>query len=196
MTPEAFGKVMTRCPNDKLEVYAKAMCKAMVMGSINTVVRGAAYMGQIALESGELRWWKEFAQQSDPHFTRYETGRIKKRLGNTEPGDGERFCGHGPLQITGRYNHQQCSDWIRAIPEFSHVDLIKDPELLVTDPLIGFLGSIWYWEMHNLNELADKATLAGFKEITKAINGGYGHHDVRQAYYITALQVLGKTARI
>jgi putative chitinase len=196
LTAELLVAVMPKCPKDKLDEFAHNMSKAMLMAYINTVTRVAAFMGQIALESGELRWWKEFATKTDPHFTRYETGKLKERLGNTEPGDGEKYCGHGPMQVTGRANHQACSDWIKAMPEFGHVDLIATPELLSTDSTIGFLGAVWYWDSRKLNDLADKATLAGFKEITKAINGGYTHHAEREAYYITALQVLGKDARL
>lgn len=56
------------------------------------------------------------------YFERYEGNKI---LGNTEPGDGEKFCGRGYSMITGRRNYQLFSDLLL-------VDLIADPTLAMT----------------------------------------------------------------
>lgn len=195
LTSEMLGRIMERCPADKLDEYTSALNKVIPMVGLDTVTRAAAFLGQIALESGQLRWWKEFPRQDDPHFLRYEQRHLQNILGNINPGDGEKYCGHGPMQITGRNNHTKCSAWIASHPGFEHVDLVNDPELLVRDAVVGFMGAAWYWIDRNLNELADKASLESYKAITKAINGGYNGHDERVAHYIDALQILGTYAK-
>ncbi|MEQ1871807.1 MAG: C1 family peptidase [Vicinamibacterales bacterium] len=54
-----------------------------------------------------------------PAFNVYEG---KKTLGNTQAGDGARFCGRGFVQLTGRHNYARYSEEIG-------VDLLAEPEL-------------------------------------------------------------------
>jgi hypothetical protein len=61
-----------------------------------------------------------------PDYDLYEN---RGPLGNTEPGDGARFCGRGFVQLTGRWNY-------RRIGEDITVDLIGDPEL-ANDPVVA-----------------------------------------------------------
>jgi len=50
----------------------------------------------------------------------------KYKMGNTEEGDGFRFRGRGPIQLTGRNNYKKYGDMIG-------VDLVQNPHLVVTD---------------------------------------------------------------
>ena len=58
-------------------------------------------------------------------------------LGNTQPGDGERFVGRGFIQVTGRYNYQQFA-------RSSGVDVVARPELL-EDPNTAAAAAVHYW---------------------------------------------------
>jgi hypothetical protein len=48
-----------------------------------------------------------------------------------------------------------------------------------------------FWSKKGLNELADRPTVEGFKEITRRINGGFNGLTERQAFYTVARRVLG-----
>ena len=140
--------------------------------SINTSRRVAAFLAQVAHESGELLYMREIASGNE-----YD-GRTD--LGNTQPGDGARFKGGGPIQITGRYNFRMAGQAIG-------VDLENDPELIEL-PENGCKASAWWWSQHGLNELADDLK---FFEITHRINGGFKGGDDRLRYYLTALKATG-----
>lgn len=121
---------------------------------INTELRLAHFLAQLAHESDHFRTFEEYASG------RAYEGR--RDLGNTQRGDGQRFKGRGPIQVTGRFNYKKYGDKLG-------VDLIDNPELAAT-PLIGMRIAGQYWKDHNLNHFAD---LDDGKSITRKINGGY-----------------------
>ncbi|MFL5320255.1 MAG: glycoside hydrolase family 19 protein, partial [Myxococcaceae bacterium] len=133
--------------------------------------RKAAFLAQLAHESGQLQWWHEFASGAE-----YEG---RRDLGNTHPGDGVRYKGRGPIQLTGRANYRSAG---RAL----HLPLEAHPEMAVK-PSVGFRVAVWFWTTHGLNALADKGK---FTEITRRINGGFNGLSSRLAYYRRALKVL------
>ena len=145
---------------------------AMAEGNINTPRRQAAFLAQLAHESGQLRYFEEIASGAA-----YEG---RRDLGNTQPGDGVRFKGRGPIQLTGRSNYASASAALG-------VDLINNPALAAT-PAIGFRIAQWFWNSRGLNSYADAGN---FDAITLRVNGGYNGKADRDAYYARALQVLG-----
>ncbi len=150
--------------------YLQELNTAMLDWEINNPLREAAFLAQIAHESGEFLYTEEIASGEG-----YE-GRAD--LGNTEEGDGARFKGRGLIQVTGRRNYAACGSALG-------IDCIGNPEYL-EDPRYACQSAAWYWKTHGLNELADKQF---FKEITKKINGGYNRE--RCKYYERALDALG-----
>lgn len=155
--------------------YAPLLAAAMREASINTVTRGAAFIGQLAHESGEFRYMEEIADGSA-----YE-GRLS--LGNINPGDGRRYKGRGPIQITGRENYRKAGLALG-------IDLEASPNLAAL-PEVGFRVAGWYWNSRGLNALADALD---YRAVTRAINGGYTGLAERVAYYNRALEVLGRNA--
>lgn len=156
----------------RLDAHLPFIAPALDRAAVNTPERIAAFLAQLAHESAEYRYMEEIADGSD-----YEG---RHDLGNTEPGDGVRFKGHGPIQITGRANHKACGDALG-------LDLIASPALICT-PEYGTASAAWFWSSRKLSPLAD---LGWFTTITKIINGGTnGLHD-RWQYYSRNREVLG-----
>ncbi|MBE6224107.1 MAG: glycoside hydrolase family 19 protein [Bacteroidales bacterium] len=131
---------------------------------INTSERLAAFLSQVAHESGCFRYTEEIASGAA-----YE-GRLD--LGNTQPGDGCRYKGRGLIQLTGRYNYSQ-------LAAATGIDFISNPELL-SQPEYAVMSACWYWQSRGLNSLADTGQ---FLKITKRINGGYNGLADREYFY-------------
>lgn len=95
------------------------------------------------------------------------------RMGNGSPesGDGWRYRGHGPEQLTGKTNH------IR-IGRLVGLDLENHPEL-VTDPKYMFKVAAGYWRASNLNRFADRDDFTG---LTQAVNGGLTNLALRRQW--------------
>lgn len=123
-------------------------------GILDTPLRLAHFMAQVCHESGGFRWMEEIASGAA-----YE-GRAD--LGNTQPGDGKRYKGRGPLQITGRANY-------RTIGREIGIDLESHPEIAAL-PSIGIWTACIFWTKRGLNALADQDDVDG---ITKKVNGGF-----------------------
>ena len=137
---------------------------------IDTPLRMAHYIAQIAHESAELRYTKEIASGSA-----YEG---RRDLGNTQKGDGVRYKGRGLIQITGRANY-------KAYADFCGFDVVAKPELLER-PLGAVKSSMWFWQTHGLNAVADADNL---RMVTKRINGGYNGLASREKYLKRAKEV-------
>lgn len=169
--------------------HASPRRRAQCLGPLNDAMaahqidanlqRAAAFVAQLGHESGELQFLEELwgpttAQQ------RYEPpSELARKLGNTQPGDGRRFKGRGPIQITGRANYARYG-------ELLGLDLVGQPEQ-AADPVVGFQIAGLFWERNGLNALADAGQ---FDEITRRINGGQNGADDRWRLYRLALEVL------
>jgi predicted chitinase len=144
--------------------------------------RVAMWFAQIGHESMGLKYFEEIADGSA-----YE-GRTD--LGNTQPGDGKRYKGRGPIQLTGRTNYTQVSAWAA---DHHYVDsptkFVDSPEMLGTWEW-GFLGTDWYWVVARpkINAMSDAGDIEG---VTKAINGGLNGLEDRCHRYERAKQVAG-----
>lgn len=170
LTVEDFKVIMPRCPTP--DDYASTLWREMQESGITTVTRAAAFLAQLAHESGECRFLEELSDG------RAYEGR--RDLGNTEPGDGPRYKGRGLIQLTGRHNYRNAGQEIGLNLELHPED--------AADPTVACRVAVWYWQSHNLNELADACD---FKAITKVINGGYNGMEHRLKYYRRALEVFG-----
>ncbi|MBM4538769.1 hypothetical protein GS463_06265 [Rhodococcus hoagii] len=150
-------------PLARYEQLLPAFVDAMRAADITTVERAAMWCAQLGHESSGLRYMEEIADGSA-----YEG---RRDLGNIHAGDGRRFKGRGPIQVTGRHNYTECSRWAHArglvpTPTF----FVDNPHELASDRY-GFIGPVWYWTAARpqLNALSDAHNLDA---ATRAINGG------------------------
>jgi putative chitinase len=162
-------------------VFASALNLAMEQFQINNRLRMAAFIAQVGHESGQFRYVKELG--GDQYLSKYDTGTLAERLGNTPEadGDGQKYRGRGLIQITGHDNYLACS---KAL--FGDNRLLSTPELLEQAEW-ACKSAAWFWNSKNLNPLADAGDFVG---LTRRINGGTNGLAERQEFYGRALKVL------
>ena len=130
-------------------------------GILDSSLRFIHFLAQLAHESGNFRYMEEIASGAA-----YEG---RKDLGNTQAGDGKRYKGRGPIQLTGRANYRKYGQQLG-------IDFENNPEI-VAIPSVGLLVACKFWFDNGLNELADKDDVL---TITRRINGGLNGFDDRK----------------
>ena len=152
LSKEQLKACMPAATDANIEKYLTPLNLTLQKYSINTPKRAAAFLAQLAHESGSLRYVEELASG--------EAYEGRKDLGNNKPGDGVRFKGRGLIQITGRANY-------KALSVALNYDFITDPAALEM-PGAASLSAGWFWNLRNLNKWADSND---FLRISKLING-------------------------
>ena len=186
MTSDQFQRIMPGLASPKREQLFPFLQAAMAEFGINTPAREAAFVAQLAHESGQLRFMEEIWGPTDAQ-RRYEpASTLAAKLGNTQAGDGKRFKGRGPIQITGRSNYGRFGSLLS-------LDLLAAPERAAV-PDTAFRVAALFWQKNGLNEIADQATSEAFREMTRRINGGFNGLKEREQFYATARAVLGVAA--
>lgn len=140
-------------------------------GIDKTPLRLAHFTAQVGHESGGFIYMEEIASG------RAYEGR--KDLGNIYPGDGMRYKGRGPIQITGRDNYERYG-------KILGLNLISAPQM-ASNPSIGMALACAFWSENGLNELADADNV---DRITRRINGGQNGATDRKARLVKAKSLL------
>jgi putative chitinase len=153
-------------------IYAEPLTITMREFDISTPQRQAAFLANIAHESGSLRYVEEIASGDA-----YEG---RKDLGNTQSGDGRRFKGRGLPQITGRDNYRACGAALG-------LDLLANPDLL-EQPLPAARSAGWFWKTRNLGPIADADK---FGTVCRVWNGGFNGLDDRIIHWLRIRKCLG-----
>lgn len=114
------------------------------------------------------------------------------RMGNgpEASGDGWKFRGHGPLQLTGKNNHLLFATRIGKTLEetIAYIATLEG----------GIESACWYWDTNNLNARCDEDDIDGMSDIinrgrrTAAIGDSIGYED-RFARYTSTKKILGAT---
>lgn len=156
-----------------LQATANSLPGVLVEFDINTPLRQAHFLAQLAHESAGFKTTVEYASGAA-----YEG---RRDLGNTQPGDGKRFKGRGLIQLTGRANYIEAG---RAMG----IDLVSNPAIAAQFPNALRIAG-WYWKTRKINVFADQDSLTG---VTRKINGGTNGLEDRSRYLKIAKKVLAK----
>ena len=181
VTVSTIASIAGRAENDNMRSTVAGLQRGGVGAGLEKPHRLAQFLGQLAHESMGWHYDREIWGPSAAQ-KRYEG---RKDLGNVQTGDGSRFRGRGPIQLTGRANYQAFTNWAHGM-DSSAPDFTRNPEAVNTDPWEGMVA-IWYWSTRGLNRYADAGDI---ETITRRINGGANGLEDRKARYVRAALVL------
>lgn len=99
------------------------------------------------------------------------------RMGNTKPGDGFRFRGRGPIQLTGRSNYTMCAK------DTGFNEILDNPDVLIHNKKLALMSAAWFFNKYT------KGT--DIRQVTRQINGGFHGLDDRTVRFDRACNVLG-----
>jgi putative chitinase len=200
LTTKQLAPIFPR--NRHLDQWARPLTDACVQFDIDTPLRQAHFLSQLAVESNELQtleenlhyspqrliaiWPKRF--RTIPEASRYARNPERLadfvyagRLGNGDEAsrDGWRYRGRGAIQVTGRANYD-------AIGVALEQNLLNTPDMLL-EPKWAALSAAAFWARNGINELADKDDCVA---VTKKVNGGTHGLAERERYLVKAKEVL------
>ena len=150
----------------------KEMNKCLRRFDITTPERIRHFLSQTAHESGGGRYMQELASG--------EAYEYRTDLGNIYPGDGPKFKGAGYLQLTGRANYEDLSEYLNDPRVMEGVSYVADN--------LPFTSAGFWWKNNRMNDLIDKG--ATVEQVTKRVNGGYNGLEDRKHYYRRCQQVI------
>jgi len=194
------------CPSlvmEKAQKLAAAMNEICPQYGINTPDIMHEFIANLAEESGEFNRWEENLKYSagrlmqvwpkrfptmdsatpyeyNPRLLAEKVYGGRADLGNTQQGDGWIFRGGGPIQITGRKNHTQFTNYYNKAFGVSFTPE-QMAEYLRTNMAVGIHSACWIFAISF--KLIDEAENDLITKIVKRINGGYTNMPKRLAYY-------------
>lgn len=192
------------------EIWLMALSDAMADFDINTPARQAAFLAQLGHESAGLkdvvenlnygaagllatfgsRFTPATAQQyaRKPESIANHVYALRNGNGPESSGDGWKYRGRGPIQLTGLRNYAAARDRLRKLHGTDVPDFVAQPEA-VELPEWGAATAAMYWQTNGCNALAD---LGNIDAITRAINGpAMAAKQERRALWVKAKAALG-----
>jgi len=189
--------------SENIDTYLPWLNMAMVRYEIDSPVRQAMFLSQIAHESGNFRFVEENLNYSvnglrsvfGKYFANDEIAaqyarqpeRIANRVyanrmgnGDEYSGDGWKYRGRGLIQLTGKNNYL-------TYTMQSNNDSLIDPQIVI-EPEYATDSAGWFWATNGLNILADKGDV---KRVTRKVNGGYNGLADREAKFGKLMVILG-----
>ena len=197
-----FRTVFPRCTDP--EGWVSAMEAAFPEYEINTPERCAAFIAQCGHECGGWTVFQEnlnySAQGLVGTFRKYfptiesaqpyarQPERIANKVycnrngnGSEASGEGWKYRGRGPIQLTGKSNYTNFANQFCSNPE----EIVDNPDLVANDKDISLRSAIWFWNTNGLNQYADSGDL---DTMTRRINGGFNGLEDRKHLYSQLIQ--------
>lgn len=107
----------------------------------------------------------------------------RRKLGNTQPGDGWAFRGRGLIMLTGRENYERMSMMC-----YGNNKLVIDPDCLLTPEVAADVAGC-FWHSRSLNGVEDIAV------VTRKVNGGSEGLEARRKQTNRAYNLLNQIER-
>ena len=202
LTLEHFQKIFG-LSGSKASSWYNALWPAMKKYDITTTYRISMFFGNLGVESGNFTRFAENLNYSaeglvntfKSKFKSIEQARPyarnpqkianyvyanKNGNGNEASGDGWKYRGQGPIQLTGKGNvaafHRKEPSW----------NALSDPSVLQKEGA-GSASACWFWSDKGLNRQADAGN---WSVCVKRINAASLHMEERTSMYKRALSVL------
>lgn len=157
ITPASLAAVAAQPVNGlMLSLVGPLVRYAGEAGILDDRLQLVHFLAQGCHETDRFNTLVEYGGRS--YFQRYDG---RKDLGNTQPGDGDRFRGRGFLQTTGRANYAAAS-------KASGLDLVGDPDR-AADPDTAVEIAVVYWATRHCAAAAQRDDVVA---VTRLINGG------------------------
>ncbi|HLP06178.1 MAG TPA: glycoside hydrolase family 19 protein [Paludibacter sp.] len=167
----------------KLQHFIAQACHEL--GDLNSLIKeeGEPYFNfQV---STILRCWPTTFSQTDPtkrdpddyagtaNFHKllnfiYAQPHLGLGNGNESSGDGYKYRGRGPFQLTGKKNYKGFQDDYNKIASNTDIDLVSNPDLLLTNPDIAIQSAMWYYKKKVLDKI--DINNASVEKVTYKIN--------------------------
>jgi len=194
ITEENFKSIVPDVNWNKASQYIPYLNAVLPQYGINTPLRKAHFLAQVAHESGGFKFVlenlnysakalysvfrkyfptlavaNEYARQPEKIANKVYANRMGN--GNTASGEGWKYRGRGLIQLTGKDNYQ-------ALSTTTSQNFIDNPEL-VSSPEWALASACWFWRSRKINQYADADDI---HMVTKRINGGFNGLEDRQHY--------------
>lgn len=204
LTSEQFHHLFPR--NGDPEGWAESMNSVFPVYEINTPQRIAAFLAQCGHESGGFTVFEENLNYSaqglcnifKKYFPTLDSAQAyarkpemiankvyANRMGNgpESSGDGYKYRGRGPIQLTGKSNYtafakEMFENW---------QEVVENPDWVTWDKDFALMSAIWFWNKTGLNKEADSGDI---KTMTRKINGGFIGLEDRIKHYNEAIHLL------
>jgi hypothetical protein len=120
----------------------------------------AAFLGNIAHESDELRALREYRRENHDRYCSTDEGE--------RCAPGQQYYGRGPIQLSWNYQYRRAGEAIG-------LDLWGDPDLVARDASVAWQTAIWYWMTQkgpgSMTPHQAMTSGPGFGETVRSING-------------------------
>lgn len=204
LTTNQFSQLFSKAQDP--DSWVDSMNKVFPKYDINTTNRIAAFLAQCGHESAGWTVFEENLNYSakglnntfKKYFPTVESAQpyarkpqmiankvYGNRMGNgpESSGDGWKYRGRGPIQLTGKENYtrfakEMFEDW---------QNVVDNPDWVTADRDFALMSAIWFWNNNKLNQWVDSGN---FKELTRRINGGYNGLADRIKHYNEAIDLL------
>ena len=160
-TMERLMWIMPNATRENVDKYLGALNKVMQEFEINTNLRAAHFIAQLAHESGSFKYSTENLNYSTKAlrtvFGKYfptvelaeEYARKPEKIanivyanrmgnGDEESGEGWKYRGRGLIQLTGKANYIKCGEALG-------IKLVSNPDILSNDAYAAVAAAGWFW---------------------------------------------------